>query len=83
MRGGYEEKEHESGHGADERRDEDSLAPKQAEQKTDVLESAKYYESVVLKDMEELRKFVDDAEELIPDQYLPYPTYGAMLFALR
>jgi glutamine synthetase len=56
---------------------------KQAEQTADVLEDAKYYESVVLKDMEALRSVVDDAEAMIPDQYLPYPTYGAMLFSLR
>ena len=56
---------------------------KQAEQTADVLEDAKYYESVVLKDMEALRGAVDDAEAMIPDQYLPYPTYGAMLFSLR
>ena len=56
---------------------------KLAEQQTDVLECAKYYESTILKDMEELRTYVDDAESEIPDQYLPYPTYGAMLFSLR
>ena len=60
-----------------------SVDTKQAEGKSDVLECAKYYESTILKDMEELRRFVDEAEELIPDQYLPYPTYGAMLFSLR
>ena len=31
-------------------------------------------------DMEELRKSADAAETLIPDDLLPYPTYGKLLF---
>ena len=34
-------------------------------------------------DMDELRKYADQAEALIPDKYLSYPTYGQMLFSLR
>lgn len=34
----------------------------------------------VLEDMEELRKSADAAETLIPDDLLPYPTYGKLLF---
>ena len=37
----------------------------------------------LLKDMDELREYADEAEALIPDEYLPYPTYGQMLFSLR
>ena len=33
--------------------------------------------------MEALRAETDAAEALIPDAYLPYPTYGAILFSLR
>ena len=33
--------------------------------------------------MEVLRSYVDMAESMIPESYLPYPTYGEMLFALR
>ena len=48
----------------------------------DPLENAKAYQSVVLEDMEELRKAADDAEVLIPDALLPYPTYGKLLFSI-
>ncbi len=56
---------------------------KKAEEYTDVLESAKYYEEQILADMESLREVVDKAERLIPNQYLSYPTYSDMLFSLR
>ena len=46
----------------------------------DVLENAKLYQAEVLEDMEELRKSADAAETLIPDDLLPYPTYGKLLF---
>ena len=54
-----------------------------AEGKTDALEIAVFYQSTVLADMDELRKYADQAEALIPDKYLSYPTYGQMLFSLR
>ncbi len=54
-----------------------------AETKDDLLEKANDYHASVLADMDALRAIVDGAEKLIPDQYLPYPTYGAMLFSLR
>ena len=54
-----------------------------AEEKTDLLEQATYYKETILKDMDELRSYADKAEELIPDKYLSYPTYGQMLFSLR
>ncbi len=56
---------------------------KTAEGKEDALETASYYQQTVLADMDELRKYADAAEALIPDKYLSYPTYGQMLFSLR
>ena len=56
---------------------------KTAEGISNLLECAKYYEEKVLVDMEELRKTVDATEALIPEKYLPYPTYGEILFSLR
>ena len=56
---------------------------KEAEKISDMLESAKFYEDRILTDMDQLRCVVDAAEALIPEQYLPYPTYGSMLFSLR
>ncbi|MBQ9421490.1 MAG: glutamine synthetase III [Lachnospiraceae bacterium] len=56
---------------------------REAESIPDALETAKFYEANVLKDMAELRAVVDEAEALIPEGYLPYPTYGEMLFSLR
>lgn len=38
--------------------------------------------SEVLKKMEELRQIASEAEALIPDSVLPYPTYGPLLFSL-
>ena len=54
-----------------------------AEKKTDALECAAFYQETVLGDMEVLRSYVDLAESMIPESYLPYPTYGEMLFSLR
>ena len=48
----------------------------------DPLENAKAYQSIVLSDMENLRKSVDAAETLIPDALLPYPTYDKLLFSV-
>lgn len=48
----------------------------------DLLKSAKLYQSVVLDDMEKIRVSADAAEALIPDDILPYPTYGKLLFSI-
>ena len=48
----------------------------------DLLKSAKLYQSVVLDDMEKVRVSADAAETLIPDDILPYPTYGKLLFSI-
>ena len=46
------------------------------------LKAAKFYETAVLKDLEEIRGYADQAEALIPDQLLPYPTYDRLLFGV-
>ena len=56
---------------------------RKAEGMSDVLEAAKFYHETILSDMEDLRKDVDEAEKLVPEEYLAYPTYGQMLFSLR
>ena len=48
----------------------------------DVLACAKAYQENVLSDMETLRKSADEAEALIPDELLPYPTYDELLFSI-
>ena len=48
----------------------------------DPLANAKAYQTVVLSDMDELRKSVDAAETLIPYALLPYPTYDKLLFSV-
>ena len=54
-----------------------------AEQIAEIQAQASFYQEVVLGDMSELRACIDHAEALIPDSYLPYPTYGEVLFSLR
>ncbi len=54
-----------------------------AETIEDSLEQAKFYQATVLADMENLRTHVDAAEAQVPDSYLPYATYGQLLFSLR
>ena len=48
----------------------------------DVLACSKAYQGTVLEDMEVLRKSVAEAEALIPDELLPYPTYDELLFSI-
>ena len=50
---------------------------------TDSLELATAYHDIILADMDALRAPVDAAEEMIPETYLPYPTYSKLLFSLR
>lgn len=46
----------------------------------DALAQAQYYHDTILADMEEIRSYADAAEPMIPEEYLPYPTYEQMLF---
>ena len=48
----------------------------------DVLACSKAYQETVLEDMGTLRKSADEAEALIPDELLPYPTYDELLFSI-
>ena len=47
---------------------------------TDSLKQAVYDHDTVIADMEALRAVADEAEALIPEDILPYPTYEKMLF---
>jgi len=51
-----------------------------AESLTDSLEQAKFYHDVVFADMGKVRGVADEAEVLIPEDVLPYPTYEQILF---
>ena len=50
---------------------------------TDSIALATAYHDTILADMDALRAPVDAAEEMIPETYLPYPTYSKLLFSLR
>ncbi|MBR6307863.1 MAG: glutamine synthetase III [Lachnospiraceae bacterium] len=51
-----------------------------AEKMADYQKQATFYHETVIPDMEKLRAVADEAELLIPDEFLPYPTYEQMLF---
>ena len=51
-----------------------------AEGMDDYLKAGTYYHDTILAEMETIRLAVNDAEVLIPEDYLPYPTYDALLF---
>ena len=56
---------------------------KKAEAIEDTLAQASFYQKTILAEMDSLRRWTDQAEAIIPDGYLPYPTYEQMLFSLR
>ncbi|MDO5127412.1 MAG: glutamine synthetase III [Eubacteriales bacterium] len=51
-----------------------------AEAMTDSLALAKFYQETILTDMAEIRTIADAAEEVIPAEMMPYPSYADMLF---
>ncbi len=55
-------------------------AVEKAEKLSDYQKQADFYHSTVIPQMEKLRAVADEAELLIPDEFLPYPTYEQMLF---
>ena len=52
----------------------------EAEKMTDSLAAAKFYQETILADMQAIREVADKAEEIIPSDLMPYPTYADMLF---
>ena len=55
---------------------------KEAETIEDMLERAKFYCYTILALMDEIRAAADEAESLVPDALLPYPTYDKLLFSV-
>ena len=53
---------------------------KQADAIADMQKSAESYHNDVLAKMNELAAVANQAEALVPDEYLPYPTYDHLLF---
>ena len=51
-----------------------------AEKEADVLKAAKFYRDTVIKDMDDIRVVADALEEIVPEEVIPYPTYGKILF---
>ncbi len=49
---------------------------------SDMQACANYYQSDVVSSMNTLRSLVDEAETLLPESVLPYPTYGKLLFSV-
>ena len=45
-------------------------------------EAADYCHKTILATMDQLRRYADQAEEKIPDELLPYPTYDKLLFSI-
>lgn len=60
-----------------------TAAAANADKIANVHEEANYYHEHVLKSMETLRSYVDTAEPLLAENYLPYPTYGKLLFGVN
>ena len=54
-----------------------------ASQIASTKEAAHFYHDSVLATMEELRTAADKAEALLGEKYLPYPTYGELLFGVN
>ena len=50
---------------------------------TDTNKALTYFKDDVIGAMNELRSVVDKAEPLMSKDYLPYPTYGELLFGVR
>ncbi|MCR4990198.1 MAG: glutamine synthetase III [Lachnospiraceae bacterium] len=51
-----------------------------AETMDEGLDLAKFYHDPVFTDMQEVRRLADCIESVIPDEFLPYPTYSKLLF---
>ncbi len=51
-----------------------------AEQMSDELKMAHFYQETILSEMAAIRQIADSAEALMPKEFIPYPTYADMLF---
>ena len=51
-----------------------------AERCNDMLERATAYHDKILKLMNDIRKYSDSAESVMPSDFWPYPSYGELLF---
>ena len=49
----------------------------------DMKAEATYYHDVVIAEMNELRAYADAAEEIIGEEYMPYTTYGKLLYGVN
>ncbi len=55
---------------------------KAAEDIEDMKEASFFYHDTILPAMEEIRSLCDAAEELMPDDILPYPSYEDLLYSI-
>lgn len=58
------------------------MAVASAEKIPDMLERAKNYHDVVLRLMNDIRKYADSAEAVVSKSCWPYPSYGELLFSV-
>ncbi len=58
------------------------MAVATSEKTVDVLEKARLYHDTVLRLMEDIRKYSDSAECVVPSHIWPYPNYGDLLFKI-
>lgn len=56
------------------------MAVATSEKTPDVFEKARLYHDKVLRLMEDIRKYADSAESVVPSDIWPYPSYGELLF---
>ena len=61
-----------------EKLDKDALTAEQMG--GDLLAQAVFYHDTILADMEAARKIADELEVIMPEEYIPYPTYTQILF---
>ena len=55
----------------------------QAQEKTELMEKAQDYAKKILPAMEDLRSSGDLLEELLGQEYKPYPSYEDLLFSVQ
>lgn len=58
------------------------MAVSSAEKLTDMLERATAYHDIVLRLMNDIRKYADSAEAVVSMEDWPYPSYGELLFSI-